>query len=74
MADVALRPFNPSGYEILDDRIARGVVVIWSAHPLTPRIGDSFLIESRGRPYDAAVEELTVLRSGWSARCRATPA
>jgi len=74
MADVALRAFNASGYEILDDRIARGEVVIWSVDPLVPRIGDSFLIESRGRAYDASVEDLTLLRGGWSARCRARPA
>jgi hypothetical protein len=70
MADLALRPFNTSGYEILDDGIARGEVVIWSAHPVTPRLGDELLIESGGRLYDAAVEALATFRGGWSATCR----
>ena len=70
MALSELRSFNPSGYEILDDEIGRGRVVIWSTARVTPRQGDSFLIESRGRPYDAVVEDLTLLKGGWSATCR----
>jgi hypothetical protein len=69
-----IRSFSASGYEILDDRIAEGEVVIWSVDPVRPRIGDIFLIERRGAHYDAAVEALTVLKGGWSARCRADPA
>ena len=69
-----LRAFNASGYEILDDDIALGRVVIWSVAPTRPRIGDVLLIESDGRPYDAAVEELVSFRGGgWSAACRAEP-
>ena len=70
MADLALRPFSDSGYEILDDGIGRGEVVIWSVDPLVPRLGDEFLIESGGRAYDAVVRELATFRGGWSATCR----
>jgi hypothetical protein len=73
MSDAALRPFSDSGYEILDDAIGRGEVVIWSIDPVTPRLGDLFLIDCDGRAYDAAVEQLTVVKGGWSARCRAAP-
>jgi len=66
----AIRPFSDSGYEILDDEIARGQVVIWSVHRLTPRLGDSFLIESDGEFYDVAVVELVTFQRGWSATCR----
>jgi hypothetical protein len=65
-----LRRFDASGYEILDDEIARGEVVIWSVNPTVPRLGDSFLIESEGRLYDVAVAELVTLRGGWAATCR----
>jgi hypothetical protein len=74
MGDLHLRPFNASGYEILDDGIARGEVVIWSVDPLVPQIGDEFLIESGRRLYDAAVEALTTFRGGWSATCKAKEA
>jgi hypothetical protein len=70
MTATVLRPFNDSGYEILDGDIGRGEVVIWSVQPLTPRVGDVFLIESRGRTYDVAVETLSLLKGGWSATCR----
>ena len=70
MTELAIRPFNDSGYEILDDGIGRGEVVIWSRRPVTPRIGDEFLIESGGRPYDVAVEEIRTFKGGWSAKCR----
>jgi hypothetical protein len=65
------RRFNPSGYEILDQDIAYGEVVIWSTSPVRPRIGDLYLIESGGLAYDAEVEELTTFKGGWSAVCRA---
>ena len=74
MTEVALRPFSDSGYEILDEAITAGEVTIWSVAPLMPKPGDLLLIESRGRPYDATVEDVTLVRGGWSARCRATPA
>jgi hypothetical protein len=73
MADAGLRPFNDSGYEILDDAIGRGELVIWSGNPVTPRLGDEFLIECDGRAYDAKVEHLAVVKGGWSAKCRTTP-
>lgn len=74
MSDLALRPFNTSGYEILDDGIARGEVVIWSVAPVRPRIGDEMLVESGGRPYDVAIEEIRTFKGGWSAKGRARPA
>jgi hypothetical protein len=70
MADLALRPFNASGYEILDDGIARGEVMIWSVDPVTPRLADEFLIESGGRAYDVAVTGLATFKGGWSATCK----
>ncbi|MDB5449398.1 MAG: hypothetical protein JWQ52_526 [Phenylobacterium sp.] len=66
-----LRPFSESGYEILDEGlIATGEVVIWSIDPLTPRLGDLFLVESQGRTHEVSVHELTTFRGGWSAKCR----
>lgn len=70
MSDLAIRPFSDSGYEILDSGIDRGELVIWSKHPLKPRIGDELLVESGGRPYDVAVHEIRTFKGGWSAICR----
>jgi hypothetical protein len=70
MTDLAIRPFNASGYEILDDGIGRGEVVIWSKDPTVPRLGDELLIESRGRAYDVAIRELRTFKGGWSATCK----
>jgi hypothetical protein len=72
MATAELRSFNPSGYEILDDDlVSEGVAVIWSVSPVTPRLGDSFLLECEGRLYDVEVETLATFRGGgWSATCR----
>ena len=71
LSDAGLRPFNESGYEILDEGlIATGQVVIWSVDPLPPALGDLFTIESHGKMHDVAVEELTIFKGGWSARCR----
>ena len=68
------RSFSPSGYEVLDEDLAEwNEVVIWSVNPLTPRLGDVFLIESDGAAYDATVEELAIFKGGWSAFCRAAP-
>jgi hypothetical protein len=67
------RRFNSSGYEILDEDIAEGEVVIWSVSPVRPRVGDLYLIESGGCAYDAEVEQLTTFKGGWSAICRAQP-
>ena len=66
-----VRAFSPSGYEILDEDIAQGEVVIWSVAKVKPRIGDLLLIESGGRLYDAEVEALTSFKGGWSATCSA---
>lgn len=66
----AIRPFNKSGYEILDDAFEAGEVVIWSVSATRPRAGDVLLIERGGRPYDIAVEEIRTFRGGWSASCR----
>ncbi|WP_411287547.1 hypothetical protein [Phenylobacterium sp.] len=69
--DKALRPFNPSGYEIFGGRLAScGDVVIWSVDPLIPRLGDLFTIERAGRVHHVAVRELTTFRGGWSATCQ----
>jgi hypothetical protein len=67
----AIRLFNESGYEILDQDLAtHGLVVIWSIDPLTPRLGDLFTVESDGRVHEVAVEELATFKGGWSATCR----
>jgi hypothetical protein len=69
--EAGLRPFSDSGYEILDDELAtRKEVAIWSVNPVTPRLGDLFLVESGGRTHDVAVIELTTFRGGWSATAR----
>lgn len=67
MALVDLRPFNDSGYEILDEAIDRGWVTIWSRSRVTPRLGDLLLIESHGYLYDVEIVELTHVRGGWTA-------
>jgi hypothetical protein len=67
----ALRPFNASGYEILDDElITKGELVIWSVDPLPPRIGDLFTVVSHGAMHEVEVAQLTTLAGGWSAQCR----
>lgn len=68
--DGASRPFSKSGYEILDEGFDRGEVVIWSVSPMTPRAGDTFLIERKGRSYDVSVDEIRTFKGGWSAICR----
>jgi hypothetical protein len=69
--EAGLRPFSDSGYEILDDELAtRNEVAIWSVNPMTPRLGDLFLVESGGRMHDVAVIKLTTFRGGWSATAR----
>jgi hypothetical protein len=65
----ALRPFSDSGYEIIDDDIAGGQVVIWSVDPVVPRLGDTFVIASGGGHYDVVVLELLTFAGGWSATC-----
>jgi hypothetical protein len=70
----AIRPFSDSGYEILDDDIARGQVAIWSVDPVTPRLGDTFLIDCDGRTYDLEVVELVTFRGGWSAKAQVVEA
>lgn len=69
--DPGLRPFNESGYEILDqDLLTKGELVIWSVAPLTPRIGDLYTVESRGGLHEVKVDAVTKFQGGWSARCR----
>jgi hypothetical protein len=69
--DADLRPFNESGYEILDeDLLTTGEVVLWSVDPLPPSPGQLFTIESRGNVHEVAVEEVCAFRGGWSAKCR----
>jgi hypothetical protein len=66
-----LRPFNPSGYEILDQELmTKGELVIWSVDPSPPRIGDLFTVESHGAVHEVQVDALTTFKGGWSARCR----
>lgn len=66
-----LRPFNDSGYEILDeDLLTKGEVVIWSVDPLPPRPGDLFTLESHGALHEVQVDAVTTVTGGWSARCR----
>lgn len=69
--DPGLRPFNESGYEILDeDLLTKGELVIWSVDPLPPRIGDLYTVESGGGLHEVQVDALTRFKGGWSARCR----
>ena len=69
--DAGLRPFNESGYEILDENLlATGEVVLWSVDPLPPGLGELYTIESRGAVHEVEVEEVVTFRGGWSARCR----
>lgn len=71
----AVRPFNASGYEILDSRlVSHGEVVIWSTQPLAPAPGDSFTLEPDGVLVDVAVVETTPVPGGWIARCQRTGA
>lgn len=66
-----LRPFNPSGYEILDeDLLTKGELVIWSVDPLTPRVGDLYTVESHGSVHEVQVDALSVFQGGWSASCK----
>ncbi len=67
-----LRPFDPSGYEILDqDLLARGELVIWSTGRLVPQIGELYTIESGGAVHEVEVEAVTPCKGhGWAARCR----
>ena len=68
---VGLRPFNESGYEILDaDLITKGELVIWSVDPLRPRVGDLFTVESRGAVHEVQVDRLLTVDGGWAAHCR----
>ena len=71
VGEPGLRPFNESGYEILDqDLITKGELVIWSIDPLAPRIGDLYTVESHGAVHEVQVAQLTTVDGGWSARCR----
>lgn len=66
-----LRPFNASGYEILDSRLAsHGELVIWSNRAPVPEVGDEFTVEPRGKLIDVAVTNITRVDGGWVASCR----
>jgi hypothetical protein len=66
-----LRPFNESGYEILDEElITKGELVIWSVDPLPPSVGDLYTVESHGAVHEVQVAQLTTFKGGWSARCK----
>jgi hypothetical protein len=66
-----LRPFNESGYEILDeDLFTTGEVVLWSVDPYPPDLGELYTVESRGKVQEVKVEEVAVFKGGWSATCR----
>lgn len=68
--DSGLRPFNESGYEILDDDfLAKGELTIWSIDPLPPRPGDLYTLQSHGALHEVQVAEVQHLERGWSARC-----
>ena len=69
--DPALRPFNASGYEILDqDLMTRGELVIWSVDPLRPSVGDFYTVQSGGGLHEVVVDEVTSVQGGWSAHCK----
>jgi hypothetical protein len=66
-----LRPFNLSGYEILDGRLAsHGELVIWSNRTPVPELGDEFTVAPRGALIDVAVTDITLVDGGWVASCR----
>ena len=70
--ETAIQSFRESGYEILDERFAEtGDVMIWSMDPVTPRLGDRYLIDTGGDVHELAVYTLTTFRGGWSVTCRA---
>ena len=67
-----IHTFVDRPYEVVDERFTEtGDVVISSADPLVPRLGDIFLIESAGAIHELAVYTLTTFRGGWSVTCRA---
>ena len=71
LRDRGMRPFNPSGYEILDqDLFTRGELVIWSLDPLPPSVGDLYTVESGGGVHEVEVDQVTTFKGGWSAHCR----
>jgi hypothetical protein len=72
-ADTGLRPFSPTGFEILDEDFTRtGAVVIWGKAARPPRLGDRFNIETGGAVHELAVEEIrSFAGGGWSVTCRA---
>jgi len=71
LRDPGLRPFNESGYEILDaDLLTTGELVIWSVDPLPPRIGDLYTLESHGALHEVQVDAVSIVEGGWSAHCK----
>ena len=67
----ALRPFNASGYEILDqDLLTSGELVIWSVNPVPPSVGDLYTVQSGGALHEVEVDQVTTFKRGWSAHCK----
>jgi hypothetical protein len=67
----SVRPFNASGYEILDqDLLTRGELVIWSINPGPPRVGDLYTVQSGGALHEVEVDEVKTFERGWSAHCK----
>jgi len=67
----ALRPFNPSRYEIRDQNLlTSGELVIWSINPLPPRIGDTYTVQCGGGVHEVEVDEVMTFKGGWSAHCK----
>lgn len=72
LKSAGLRPFSPTGYEILDgDLDRRGVAAIWSVDPRAPAVGETFTLDRAGGVVDLEVIELATFKGGgWSATCR----
>ena len=72
MREPDLRPFNASGYEIVDDGFAATrTLAIWSKAPRAPNLGECFTIEREGAVHDLSVAEIRTFDGGWAATCRA---
>lgn len=65
------RPFNASGYEIVDGRLAsHGEVTLWATQGLAPTRGALFTIAREDAIHDLSVVEVQGHNPGWSALCR----
>jgi hypothetical protein len=69
------RPFNPSGFEIVDGRFAsHGEVTLWATGGLAPTRGELFTIARADAIHDLRVVEVKGHSPGWSALCRVVEA